>query len=112
MRKLNSLLLLLILTIICPALAQAQLQRSEAFKGKYKLKEVVILSRHNIRSPLSTNGSALSKMTPHEWTNWSSAASELTLRGGVLETEMDSSSANGLSKRDCLRITMFQQLTK
>ena len=81
MRKLNSLLLLLILTIICPALAQAQLQRSEAFKGKYKLKEVVILSRHNIRS-------ALSKMTPHEWTNWSSAASELTLRGGVLETEM------------------------
>ena len=88
MRKLNSLLLLFILTIICPALAQAQLQRSEAFKGKYKLKEVVILSRHNIRSPLSTNGSALSKMTPHEWTNWSSAASELTLRGGVLETEM------------------------
>ncbi len=88
MRKINSLLLLLILTIICPALAQAQLQRSEAFKGKYKLKEVVILSRHNIRSPLSTNGSALSKMTPHEWTNWSSAASELTLRGGVLETEM------------------------
>ena len=88
MRKINSFLLLLILTILCPALAQAQLQRSEAFKGKYKLKEVVILSRHNIRSPLSTNGSALSKMTPHEWTNWSSAASELTLRGGVLETEM------------------------
>ena len=88
MRKLNSLLLLLILTIICPVLAQAQLQRSEAFKGKYKLKEVLILSRHNIRSPLSTNGSTLSKMTPHEWTNWSSAASELTLRGGVLETEM------------------------
>ena len=88
MRKLNSLLLLLILTFLCPALAQAQLQRSEAFKGKYKLKEVVILSRHNIRSPLSTNGSALSKMTPHEWTNWSSAASELTFRGGVLETEM------------------------
>lgn len=88
MRKLNSLLLLLMLTFLCPALAQAQLQRSEAFKGKYKLKEVVILSRHNIRSPLSTNGSTLSKMTPHEWTNWSSAASELTLRGGVLETEM------------------------
>lgn len=88
MRKLNSLLFLLLMAFICPSLAQAQLQRSEAFKGKYKLKEVVILSRHNIRSPLSTNGSALSKMTPHEWTEWSSAASELTLRGGVLETEM------------------------
>ncbi|MGP1492046.1 MAG: histidine-type phosphatase [Prevotella fusca] len=88
MRKLNSLFILLVLTIVCPSLAQAQLQRSDAFKGKYKLKEVVILSRHNIRSPLSTNGSTLSKMTPHEWTDWSSAASELTLRGGVLETEM------------------------
>lgn len=88
MKKLNSLLLLLMLAFICPSLAFAQLQRSDAFKGKYKLKEVVILSRHNIRSPLSTNGSTLSKMTPHEWTSWSSAASELTLRGGVLETEM------------------------
>lgn len=88
MKKLNSLLLLLMLAFICPSLALAQLQRSDAFKGKYKLKEVVILSRHNIRSPLSTNGSTLSKMTPHEWTSWSSAASELTLRGGVLETEM------------------------
>ena len=88
MKKLNSLLLLLMLVFICPSLAFAQLQRSDVFKGKYKLKEVVILSRHNIRSPLSTNGSTLSKMTPHEWTSWSSAASELTLRGGVLETEM------------------------
>lgn len=88
MKKLNSLLLLLMLAFICPSLALAQLQRSDAFKGKYKLKEVVILSRHNIRSPLSTNGSTLSKMTPHKWTSWSSAASELTLRGGVLETEM------------------------
>lgn len=88
MRKINSFVLLLILALLCPVLAQAQLQRSDAFKAKYKLKEVVILSRHNIRSPLSTNGSALSKMTPHEWINWSSAASELTLRGGVLETEM------------------------
>ena len=37
MRKLNSLLFLLLLAFICPSLAQAQLQRSEAFKGKYKL---------------------------------------------------------------------------
>ena len=49
---------------------------------------MVILSRHNIRSPISANGSTLGKMTPHQWTNWSAAGSELTLRGGVLETEM------------------------
>ncbi len=85
MKKFNSLLLLLLLV---PSLLMAQLQHSQAFHNKYQLKEVVVLSRHNIRSPLSTNGSALSKMTPHEWTKWSAAASELTLKGGVLETEM------------------------
>ncbi|MCH3992907.1 MAG: histidine-type phosphatase [Prevotella sp.] len=85
MKKFNSLLLLLLLL---PSFLMAQLQRSEAFHDKYQLKEVVVLSRHNIRSPLSTNGSTLSKMTPHEWTKWSSAASELTLKGGILETEM------------------------
>ena len=80
--------MLVALTILCPSLTFAQLQRSEAFKAKYKLKELVILSRHNIRSPISANGSTLGKMTPHQWTNWSAAGSELTLRGGVLETEM------------------------
>ena len=88
MKKIRFILMLVALTILCPSLTFAQLQRSEAFKAKYKLKELVILSRHNIRSPLSANGSTLGKMTPHQWTNWSSAGSELTLRGGVLETEM------------------------
>ena len=76
------------LLFLCPLLAMAQLQRSDAFKEQYKLKEVVILSRHNIRSSLSVNGSMLQKMTPHEWIKWSAAPSELTLRGGALETIM------------------------
>ena len=54
----------------------------------YELEQVVVLSRHNIRSPLSGNGSVLGSITPHEWFSWSSNASELSLRGGVLETEM------------------------
>lgn len=78
----------IILLFLCPLLAMAQLQRSDAFKEQYKLKEVVILSRHNIRSSLSVNGSMLQKMTPHEWIKWSAAPSELTLRGGALETIM------------------------
>ena len=76
------------LLLLCPLLAMGQLQRSEAFKNQYKLKEVVILSRHNIRSSLSVNGSVLQKMTPHQWIKWSAAPSELTLRGGALETIM------------------------
>lgn len=52
------------------------------------LEQVVVLSRHNIRSPLSGNGSVLGDVTPHEWFAWSSDPSDLSLRGGVLETEM------------------------
>lgn len=79
---------LLVLLLLLPSVMMAQLQRSETFKNKYQLKEVVILSRHNIRAPLSSDGSALGRLTPHHWTNWSSASSELTSRGGVLETMM------------------------
>lgn len=68
--------------------SEAQLKRSDAFHQKYKLKEAVVLSRHNIRSPLSSDGSTLGRMTPHKWTAWSSAPSELTSRGGALETIM------------------------
>jgi len=55
---------------------------------QYTLKQVVVLSRHNIRSPLSGRQSALQRITPHEWYHWSSAPSELSLRGGALETMM------------------------
>ena len=54
----------------------------------YELEKVVILSRHNIRSPLVEKGSVLAGMTPHEWFEWSSGTSELSLKGGVLETIM------------------------
>ena len=54
----------------------------------YQLEEVVVLSRHNIRAPLSTKGSVLDSATPHTWYEWSSNASELSLRGGMLETAM------------------------
>ena len=67
---------------------EAQRARSESFHQRYKLKEVVALSRHNIRAPLSGHASALGRLTPHEWFEWSSAPSELSLRGGVLETMM------------------------
>ena len=57
-------------------------------KDGYKLKQVVILSRHNIRSPFSEKGSLLDTMTPHKWFEWTSNPSQLSIRGGVLETEM------------------------
>ena len=54
----------------------------------YTLEEMVVLSRHNIRSPLSGGGSVLSRITPCEWFEWTSAPGELSLKGAVLETQM------------------------
>ena len=66
----------------------AQTKRSDDFRAKYQLKEVVVMSRHNIRSPLTSGGAVYKRVTPYEWFNWSSPSSQLSLRGGVLETEM------------------------
>ena len=62
--------------------------RPAGFADRYAREELVILSRHNIRSPISGPGSVLSRITPHAWFDWSSDPGELSLRGGVLEVEM------------------------
>ena len=54
----------------------------------YTLRQVTILSRHNLRAPLSSNGSVPEELTPHTWNEWTANSSELTLKGGVLETRM------------------------
>ena len=72
--------LLLALSLLIPLPVRAN-------EEDYELKQVVVLSRHNIRAPLSTKGSALDSATPHTWYEWSSNASELSLRGGMLETD-------------------------
>ena len=66
---------------------QAQTKHSDDFRARYELKEVVVMSRHNIRSPLAS-GADYQRVTPHTWFAWSSPGSQLSQRGGVLETEM------------------------
>ena len=56
--------------------------------ANYQLKQVVILGRHNIRSPLSEKGSILDEITPHDRFRWTSNPGELSLRGAMLETTM------------------------
>ena len=82
----KTLLIFLFLGLSLPTFAQSL--RPDDFGERYTLKQVVVLSRHNIRSPLSGRQSALQRITPHEWYHWSSAPSELSLRGGTLETMM------------------------
>ncbi len=88
MKNLFTSLALLVILSGASMQSMAQQQRSQEFKDRYKLKEAVVLSRHNIRAPLSDSKSALGRMTPHEWNKWTAGKSELTLRGGVLETQM------------------------
>ena len=87
MKQMKLWMLAAILTISGTVL-QAQTKRSDDFRARYELKEVVVMSRHNIRSPLSSGGAAYQRVTPHTWFAWSSPGSQLSLRGGVLETEM------------------------
>ena len=72
----------------CGISVQAQTKRPDDFRAKYQLKEVVVMSRHNIRSPLTSGGAAHTRVTPHQWFAWTPPSSQLSLRGGVLETEM------------------------
>lgn len=62
--------------------------RATLSREGYSLEQAVVLSRHNIRAPLSGAGSALDTITPHKWFDWSAEASQLSVRGGTLETEM------------------------
>ncbi len=62
--------------------------RGSLSRDGYSLEQVLVLSRHNIRAPLSGAGSALDTITPHDWFEWSSEASQLSVRGGNLETGM------------------------
>lgn len=55
---------------------------------RYPLEKVLVLSRHNIRAPLSEPDSVLSVITPHAWFAWTAGTGELSLRGGELETVM------------------------
>ena len=87
-RSFRNSLLTLFMVVLLTVGGSATLRADETSTDGYQLKEVVVLSRHNIRAPLSTKGSVLDSATPHTWYEWSSNASELSLRGGLLETAM------------------------
>ena len=89
-RKLTAVLLLMtmLMTAMYSTAAAEELPEDPAAGEQYTLDRVVVLSRHNIRSPLSGSGSVLSEITPHTWFPWTSAPSELSVRGGALETIM------------------------
>lgn len=79
---------LLILVLVGTMAAPAWAEEENTAAPAWTLDRVVVLSRHNIRSPLSGSGSLLGDITPHAWFDWTSKPSELSLRGALLETLM------------------------
>ena len=52
------------------------------------LRQVVIVSRHNLRAPLDTAMQDLAESTTNKWFAWTSAPGELSRKGAALETAM------------------------
>ncbi|KAJ2948262.1 hypothetical protein O0L34_g7493 [Tuta absoluta] len=68
-----------------------------------ELVKVVILSRHNVRTPISSN---LEKVTPHVWPQWTEEDGFLTAKGRLLESFMGEYFSQwlrqeGLFTKDC-----------
>ena len=70
---------ILLIIIITAATVQAKKEEN------YKLEKILILSRHNVRAPLSES---IKEITPHKWYEWKEKAGELSQKGGLLETAL------------------------
>ena len=82
------LVVMLIMMTACSGAAAEEIPAGSTVGKQYTLDRVVVLSRHDIRSPMSGSGSLLGDITPHTWFSWTSDPSELSVRGEVLETLM------------------------
>ena len=78
--------------------------RPDGFQQKYALDQLVILSRHNIRSPLVSKQSVLTRLTnsEYQWFQWEGAPSTLTAKGERLESRMGGFFREWLEKKNFL----------
>ncbi len=76
--------------------------RTVDFQQNYTLDQMVILSRHNIRSPLVSKNSVLTRLTnnDYQWFHWEGQPSTLTAKGERLETRMGTFFKEWLEKKD------------
>ncbi|CAG4948997.1 unnamed protein product [Parnassius apollo] len=69
-------------------------------ENKYRLKQVIILSRHNVRTPLANN---LNEVSPKPWPHWKEKRGYLTSKGAYLEGVMGGYFSAWLKKEGLLR---------
>ncbi len=87
-----------------PAAKTEWIARPEAFQEHYTLEQMVVLSRHNIRTPLVSKNSVLTRLTnaEYQWFKWEGEPSTLTPRGAQLEAKMGTFFSEWLSKKGIL----------
>ena len=76
--------------------------RPAGFEERYELDQMVVLSRHNIRSPMVSRNSVLTRLTnsSYQWFPWEGAPSTLTPKGERLERHMGQFFREWLEKKD------------
>lgn len=79
-----------LLALLCMLYAQVvqAAAGTDSFHEQYKLVQMVILSRHNIRAPLAGPGSPMYESTDHTWHDFGVNKGELTKHGGQMEKAM------------------------
>lgn len=85
--KCRKILLLLIALLYVAVGRLAEGAPQDAFHSKYKLVQVIMLSRHNIRAPLKTYSNG-EKLAGHKWHDFGVKRGALTVHGGQLEERM------------------------
>lgn len=78
------------------------ISRTDDFQQNYTLDQLVVLSRHNIRSPLVDKKSVLTRLTnpEYQWFQWEGKPSNLTAKGERLEERMGAFFKEWLEKKD------------
>ena len=87
MQKNKAVLLLCVFFLVLSVFAEQTAQASET-GGEYRLCKVLILSRHNLRSPTVNGSRIVNSLTPHSWFHWTAGPGELSMKGAQLETIM------------------------
>ena len=98
--------LLALMLFACKPKAQTEwMPRPEGFESNYTLEQMVVLSRHNVRTPLVGKGSILPRVTDstYEWHHWSEETSHLTAKGERLEAKMGGFFRQWLLKKNLLQ---------
>lgn len=87
-----------------PIVKTEWIARPEAFQEHYTLEQMVVLSRHNIRTPLVSKNSVLTRLTnaEYQWFPWEGESGTLTPRGVQLETKMGTFFSEWLDKKGLL----------